>query len=487
MVSANQSIVTAGCLAASLLDVGNASVLPVSSPAPFTPSKVKTFIENKCFNPFHSNAGLWSYEGHLVDPSNGRKIAHVEGIELVRPLSLIDRPINKNSEKDIWRMIRGLRRLEDLKTRALLSSNRNSSTSNWDFSGTVLSRKLFCYSPVDQNGKLLKEYRLHPTAPVRKVKTEEAVALYDTATTYVSRCDGEEMVVITEFPDGHYLSCVASTSGASEEDERGAKTFDFTLYARRRGKEDLSLPPKLTNNSNLSTLGKNPPRSKFVQFGKDNQTEDQKFGVRETYSYQLGGSHISTKEKIHKVLNNAIEKGCEFMGLYDVEYFSRNVSTILPSKTSDSTVRYSRYGEAPPWYGPGRMCTLELWGKRIDSLSDAPPLVAAFGATRIPGFLSVNTPIPSIEQSSIVSKLNKNINTSKVDVRQQELLADEIAIRAVNWFRGKEGSLPLKVLQENDDYSSHIATILDHGLSFAQKLRSATTLKSVVEGASSQI
>ena len=29
------------------------------------------------------------------------------------------------------------------------------------------------------------------------------------------------------------------------------------------------------------------------------------------------------------------------------------------------TVRYIRFGEAPPWYAPGRSCTLDLHGKRI--------------------------------------------------------------------------------------------------------------------------
>jgi hypothetical protein len=486
-IALSSSLFLVACLLSINILQAQSSALPTSSNAPFAPSKVKSFIQNKCFNPFNPNAGIWSYEGHLVDPTNGRVIANVEGIELVRSLSEIDRSSNKEGDKNIWHMIRGLRRLEDLRIRTMLSSSQASSSNNWEYSGTVLSRKLFCYSPVDHSGKLLTEYKLHPTAPVRKVKTEEAVALYDTATSFVSRCKGKEMVVVTEFPDGRFIASVASSSGISDDVDQGvspnkkSKLFDFNLYARRSGKEEPVLPPIVTKSKDGSVLGAVPPRSKFIHFGKDTNADDHRFGARESYSYQLGRSYLSKKERFLKTIQEKIENFCEEMGLYDIEYLSK-LRSKSSSQTFDSTVRYTRYGEAPPWYGPGRMCTLELWGKRIDSLSDAPPLAAVLAATHVPGFLSVNTSIPTIDQTASKQKVNlhsKNLN--KNELSEGDMSADEAAIRAVNWFKGREGSLPLQIAKESSEHPSLIAIMIDNGLSIAQKVRSATTMTSAAE------
>jgi hypothetical protein len=64
---------------------------------------------------------------------------------------------------------------------------------------------------------------------------------------------------------------------------------------------------------------------------------------------------------------------------------------------------------------------LELHGKRVDSIEEAPPLAASVAAERVPGFLSVNTPI-----SSHVS-----------------------AQRAVEWFR--QGYLQLSEEEEEEE------------------------------------
>ena len=90
-IALSSSLFLVACLLSINILQAQSSALPTSSNAPFAPSKVKSFIQNKCFNPFNPNAGIWSYEGHLVDPTNGRVIANVEGIELVRSLSEIDR------------------------------------------------------------------------------------------------------------------------------------------------------------------------------------------------------------------------------------------------------------------------------------------------------------------------------------------------------------------------------------------------------------
>jgi hypothetical protein len=56
------------------------------------------------------------------------------------------------------------------------------------------------------------------------------------------------------------------------------------------------------------------------------------------------------------------------------------------------TVKYTRYGEAPPWYAPGRMCNLELHGRRLaddkSTSQDLSPLLTWAASKCKPSFWS---------------------------------------------------------------------------------------------------
>lgn len=462
--------------------------------APFSIQNIQHFLRNKCQNPLTKNAAIWSYEGRLVDPTNGNVIANVEGIELVRSLTEISRPVTSSGKDggDVWNFLRGLRRLGDLKVRSILADP------GWDYAGTVLSRKLFCYSPINnKGGGLMKEYRLHPTAPLRKLKTEDVVALYDTATTYISTQNGEGMVVMTEWPDGHWIQSDASSigfqsgagggigraheNGKNEKSSSARKYFEFTVYARRSGKNEIPVLPPSVSKTEQNTDGDStfmntvPPRSKFIQFGRDDNTEDRRYGARETYSYLIGSGEMTRGERLKSILREGLSNLKERVGLWDFD-FMENSKTMDPHRSC--TVRYTRYGEAPAWYGPGKMCTLELWGRRVESVADAPPLAATIAATRIPGFLSVHTSIPAGPDYDNVNHGTKPL--SEKQLREQQV-ADEAAIKAVSWFRGKEASLPLEILKEDDQKESRIETVVNMGLSLAQRVRAATSATPPVE------
>lgn len=461
---------------------------------PFTPSNLKNFLQNKYHNPLTKNSAIWSYEGRLVDPTNGHVIANVEGIELVRSLAEVSRP-QSSQKRDIRKLVWGLRRLNDLKVRTLLAGP------GWEYAGTVLSRKLFCYSPVGGIDRgLLKEYKLHPTAPVRKVKTDEAIALYDTATTFISRNGGKEMTVMTEWPDGHWMqsdaSCVSFQERDSDDvndglDSKDLKPFEFTVYAKRSGKGEVPCLPqtakkqKRKSGDASSVMGSVPPRSKIVQFGKDNTVEDQRFGARETYAYIMGRRDVSNGNRLRTAFRETLSNFKERVGLWDLGTSAARSRSKSKKSSSTCSVRYTRYGEAPLWYGPGKMCTLELWGRRVDSVADAPPLAATLAATRIPGFLSVHTPIPAgpMGDESYDSK-NRNRKRSRSQYEKEakeQMASDKAAVMAVKWFRGEEGSLPLEVLKNGENEENFINTVVGMGMSFAQRLRSATTATSAAE------
>jgi hypothetical protein len=141
-----------------------------------------------------------------------------------------------------------------------------------------------------------------------------------------------------------------------------------------------------------------PKRSQLIQFGTTSSkqqhpgsTQTTAFGVRETYSYSTC-SENSFRNRPR-------------------DWLDRLLRTTPPEQVS---MKYTRYGEGPPWYGAsGKYCMLELQGRKVASVEEAPPLAASIAAERVPGFLSVNTPI----------------------------LSDSSAQRAMEWFR--QGHLQL--------------------------------------------
>ena len=87
-----------------------------------------------------------------------------------------------------------------LRARDMLQQERQA----WDFATTILSRRLFVYrapSSAEEDMEApgcrlpdipgrLRSVRLRPTSPEKRLGLDETVALYDVATTYVSRDGG---------------------------------------------------------------------------------------------------------------------------------------------------------------------------------------------------------------------------------------------------------------------------------------------------------
>ena len=327
------------------------AALSEGSSSPFSPQKVRDWIQVRCGD----GSAVWVYEGTLYDPLDGHKIANVEGLELVRYVG--------DSETSS--------RCSSLKAEQL----------EGDYSATVLSRRLFCYQSPQQPQRLLDSIRLRPNAPRRRVPMNQAVALYDTATTYVS-CKNQ-LLVHSEWPNGQCIWAKAISPR-----EISSKSLEFSILARPTLKDLPDFTDEYNGDDEVVTA---PKRSQLVQFGSSSQKADKnRFGARETYSYTI--------EDYPSWLARSPSWVARFLGV-----------------TKDAPrLRYTRYGEGPPWYGPGKYCMLELLGRRVDSLSEAPPLVTSLAAQHVPGFLSVHGPITS----------------------------DASAQRAVEWFR--RGNLQLE-------------------------------------------
>ena len=419
---------------------------------PFQKSKLQRMLHSRCHSPLHhishyhkdddgGNSAIWSWEGKLTDPATGQLICNVEGIELVRLLSECPSPPpptrskkggQKSRTRELYATIRGLRRLDDLKIRSLLSSSSAKATNgthndgvvDWNYAGTILSRKLFVYSAPPQNSQndstssspssaatttLLKSFRKGPTAPVTYIPMDQRVTFYDTATTYISTEGGKGMQLFTEWSDGRWVQSQAKASGfqsasidnfteiketKSTKKESLSKrnkeeSVDFTVFCTPTSKRQTPSLLKIAR-SKSST----PPRSKLIQFGRDEDSEHRRFGARETYTYAFTCPNTSKLSILSSKVRQSVSNLGDTLGLWDATTTSRANGGNQGMGNDSCKVRYTRYGEGPVWYGPGKTCTLELWGEKVSSILSAPALASTLAATRVPGFMTVHTPLP---------------------------------------------------------------------------------------------
>lgn len=339
--------------------------------ASFSNEAINEFIQGRC----GEGSAIWSYEGTLYDPLDGRKICQVEGLELVRTLAGPGDSPNRRSD--------------------LIAKDLGGST-------TVLSRKLFCYKSPNEPNELLTSIKLRHNSPKRPIPTNQAVAVYDSATTISSRRGGKQLVVHTEFPNG---KCYWASADSSDdlEDDAVSKSLDFTVYTKKRSTDLPELPDEAEGGGDVIVA---PKRSKLIQFGASPKHAVGRFGARETYSYTL------TKAP-------ARARSWKFW------------ETEAPSPPNCS-VKYTRYGEGPPWYGPGKYCTLELRGRRVDDQKGIAPLAAKLAA-QVPGFLSVGARIESDGHAKqAVAQFRKH---GLMQVNEQPSVEDQLKDRAMKAWR----------------------------------------------------
>ena len=332
---------------------------------------------------------LWLYEGALYDPLDGRKVAKVRGLELVQPL-------------------------EDTSHLAIDSLLKHPNATHQD-SKTLWSQKIFCYTtqksrttaagetvedglqeqPQSMQESILDSVRVRPRSPRKEVPLDQAVAVYETATTYISRKsrkekrninmndndddDETEVLVHSEWPTGQTMwgttrDCSQQTDD-SVSDRRSSKNIDFTVFAKLRNKNSpLYSPDLIRDDSKNSSSGTrttksgdiivSPKRASLIQFGSSDGTMEtkHKFGARETYSYR-------------NIPNQAVTNSNSGRKWFPFSWpLSRRKNEKGGTSTSP-TLYYTRYGEGPPFYAPGRMCMLELRGRPVSNLGEVGPLL----------------------------------------------------------------------------------------------------------------
>lgn len=345
---------------------------------PFTTNTVASYLRNRCgSSDLRDIPALWSYEGTLTDPTTGKIVALVEGLELVKALPMI-KPTQLSG-------IKGMHKLSAMSLLRRTNSISPNKQQQWDAAVTILSRRLFCYrrpkstsietkKSFSPYNSLLTSVRLRPDGPLRHLLPSESIAYYDTAVTYILRNNGKEMLIFSERSnaenddDGtkHYvMGSVQLNSSSSNNRQLSSSTiFDFAVNGQKGISKHPILPPLKVASRNVGGSEEiviSPPRSRLLQFGKGDgnvSSSERKYGsVRETYSYSVDSDRgIGDSSRYNKV--NRIDRIKQKIGM------KKERHDELTQPQEHCSVHYTRYGEAPPWYAPGRSCTLELRGER---------------------------------------------------------------------------------------------------------------------------
>ena len=374
---------------------------------------LKEFVSERSGGINGNGIAVWSYEGQYIDPRTGHIISRVEGLELIRQLSMED-------NNDL------------LSASDLISANNNNKEM---YSGTVLSRKLFCHlHPNDDtknnndnkdnhnDGTILHRIRPfgNPSRPWKYIPFHQAISIKDTAITYLNPQSNDQKRMFslhTEWSNGNYITSHATTTNTFNTNNNDDTTLEFSVQlpqriSKRRPVLFSLLSPNKNNNNNDNN--NRIPRSTFIQFGKSPNSGDGStmlLPARETYKYQWQKSPFSPNK------NPTIRNGW-FQSIFS----RRKENKTKNNENSRMTLYYTRQGEAPPWYGPGQSVVLELKGTRLTSLNDVPSnTVARLAAKNIPGFATVLTPIKDTK-------------------------------RAIQWFKKDK---PLQVLMDNLDHNNN--------------------------------
>ena len=429
------AVVTVGCIRNFSVNADADAAMSTSTSIPSQIVRARIPSQYQQHQHQHQQQQLWLYEGALYDPLDGRQVAKVQGLELVRPL--------ENT------------------THLAIDSLLRHPNATFDDAKTLWSQKIFCYtktqtqttSPTTSptrndaaaaNGeeRILRSVRVRPQSPRKDVPLDQAVAVYETATTFISRGnrrsrsrsrsrnhrrnhhrrsgsvnnrtdkrdgiqqqqqqqhqenedDNAEILIHSEWPNGQTMWGTAQNCRRQKHPLGG---LDFTIFAKLRNRHSPLFAPDLiesSDNDNDNGGGDiiiSPKRSALIQFGSSSGTMESKhkFGARETYSYR----NIPSTTPINLLADNNNDKNNRWLFLWKMKFLTNNnnnnnknskkknstslssdgTTTITPTTTTTS-VYYTRYGEGPPFYAPGRMCMLELQGRPISDLEEATPIL----------------------------------------------------------------------------------------------------------------
>jgi hypothetical protein len=277
---------------------------------------------------------------------------------------------------------------------------------------------------------VLRKIRLRPGSPERIIPLNQAVVCYETANTILetravsslSSPDGEdhnEWIIHAEWPNGKTVwnraSVLRHGSSSTNVDSASVKKLRLPFWKkngfggggrRRRQKSSSTLPKSRTLEFTVHH-GQRPQAAAVMTATGSNDNDHDDGGDGQPVDETLLSALVMTQTKPSKQFKNdsgddttttispkraaIVSFGPSTKGggrgggsiareTYQYRMDEDNGDDDVDSNASDTfskastkrlpscTVRYTRYGEGPVWYGPNRMCALELRGRRIDNI-----------------------------------------------------------------------------------------------------------------------
>ena len=238
---------------------------------------------------------IWYYSGVLRSPSTGSELVGVHGLEFVRQLDL-----------------------------------HNSG-------GSYVSRKVFVYTDLsDKNNSMraVKQYRVRPTAPQRRVRPSK---IFNEIISLQIDSSAGKVFASIHFPSKRRIVSTKFTliDNIATLPQRPLLRITKALTSRRNS--DFSIMTLIKGVGSAAASNNTRNTNKWISFASP---EDSIHG-RSQEHYRISSS-------------SSLAWGAQPRGL-------------LPGKGSRAYLSYKRYGEGPPWYLPGRSVLTELQAAKFET------------------------------------------------------------------------------------------------------------------------
>ena len=346
--------------------------LAVTSSSP--PQSILKRITSHRVNPNPtSQSTTFLYSGRLSNPMTGASIANVKGVESIKPLNVAT-TISSLPVSCLRTALSGFSSSFD-------KANQSS----------FFVRRLFFYTPLSKKktrtsssssssssgmNAILVEYKHTPSSPSKDVAVGQAAFLYDSVVSFgvsnsnsngnsnsnsnsksnsnsnssssnIENFDNDNVEIRTQsvFKDG---SSVIGKIQVEEVDSR-LKMNSVSRFLKKSDKvgEVKKCLGLLSGAGAGAGAEQSSTRRAIISFGRQ-KPMDKFGGAKETYEFE------------------EMPKAKKWQSIFRLPFVAPWMSTTKKEK-GKKRFRYSRLGECPSWYGPGRMCLLEMEAVEVPS------------------------------------------------------------------------------------------------------------------------
>lgn len=328
---------------------------------------------------------LWYYHGVLRNPLTGNQIVDVEGFEITQLL-------RHNHQKP------------PSPSSPILPHD---SYSDKGVKCSYFSRKIFIYK---QNNRVINEFRIRPTSPKRKM---EPIKILNEIITMSTNFFETKDTSTSSGSSANSSSVIGSVSGSGRGNLKLITTIDWPKKRRLLTKKNtitsdissLSFLDKLLN------IGK-PVRYNIISFVHGGAVGNTTSSSRRNpwISFKSQDSDLHGKSQEYYTISST---PLSSISRIPVDAIYNNGTSGSSSKDAlrspKGYIQYRRYGESPPWFALGKLCTTELNGYRYDHVDQVPKHIIQLIQKECPSFFPISIDSRTYDSSVWFDRLEDNL------------------------------------------------------------------------------